>query len=90
MSWWGGPAQLDDATDIMRLVALNPLLFTMSGILTSLQQTFGRFFFYAISPLFYNLAIIISVYVFKHHLDIVGLGIGALVGALLQLLVAIL
>src|SRR3990167_1373085 len=85
-----GPTQLDEATDIMRLVALNPLLFTLSGILTSLQQTFGRFFFYAIAPLFYNLSIIVSVYVFKHHLGIVGLGIGALVGAFLQLLVAML
>jgi putative peptidoglycan lipid II flippase len=85
-----GPVQLNEATNIMRLIALNPLLFTMSGILTSVQQTFGRFFFYAIAPLFYNLSIIVSIYVFKHHVGIVGLGIGALIGALLQLLVALL
>src|SRR5205809_6221316 len=42
-----GPAQTHTAVMIMRIVALNPLLFTISGILTSLQQTFGRFFFYA-------------------------------------------
>jgi len=85
-----GPVQLSEATNIMRLVALNPLLFTMSGILTSVQQTFGRFFFYAIAPLFYNLSIIISIYIFKYHLGIVGLGIGALIGAILQLVVALL
>jgi putative peptidoglycan lipid II flippase len=82
------PEQLDQATTIMRLLALNPLLFTLSGIITSVQQTFGRFFFYAIAPLFYNLAIILSIYVFKDHLGIIGLGIGALVGAFAQLLVA--
>lgn len=78
----------DQAVTIMRLVALNPLLFTLSGVLTSVQQTFGRFFFFAVAPLFYNLAIILSVYIFKHNIGIIGLGIGALVGAILQLLVA--
>lgn len=82
------PHQLDQATTIMRLIALNPLLFTLSGIITSVQQTFGRFFFYAIAPLFYNLSIILSVYIFKDHLGVVGLGLGALFGAGLQLLVA--
>lgn len=79
---------LHDAVLIMRFFALNPLLFTLSGIITSVQQTFGRFFFFAIAPLFYNLCIILSVYIFKHNMGIVGLGIGALVGALLQLLIA--
>ena len=79
---------LQDAVMIMRLIALNPLLFTLSGIITSVQQTFGRFFFFAIAPLFYNLSIIASVYLFKHSMGIVGLGYGALFGAILQLLVA--
>jgi putative peptidoglycan lipid II flippase len=62
------PTQLNQATQIMRLIALNPLLFTLSGILTSVQQTFGRFFFFAIAPLFYNMSIILSVYIFKYQL----------------------
>lgn len=83
------PEHLGQATDIMRLLALNPLLFTLSGVLTSVQQTFGRFFFYAIAPLVYNLAIIVSVYVFQgSSLGIVGLGYGALAGGVLQLLVS--
>lgn len=79
---------LHQAVVIMRLIAINPLLFTLSGVLTSAQQTFGRFFFFAAAPLFYNLAIILSVYIFKHNIGIIGLGIGALAGAVLQLLVA--
>jgi len=69
----------------MRFLALNPLLFTISGVLTATQQTMGRFFFYAVAPLAYNLSIIASIYVFKHNIGLVGLGIGALVGAVLQL-----
>lgn len=79
---------LAEAVTIMRIIAFNPLLFTMSGIITSVQQTFGRFFFYAVSPLFYNLAIIVSIYAFKDSIGVVGLGIGAVIGAVIQLMIA--
>lgn len=79
------PEQMHTAVTIMRIIALNPLLFTISGILTSLQQTYGRFFFYAMAPIVYNISIILSVYAFKNNLGLVGLGIGALIGAILQL-----
>lgn len=82
------PEQADNTTTLMRLLALNPFLFTVSGILASAQQTLGRFFFFAIAPLSYNLSIIISIYIFKDtSIGIVGLGIGAFIGAVLQLLV---
>lgn len=93
-----GPQQLHDAVVIMRFLALNPLLFTISGILMASQQTLGRFFFYAIAPLFYNGSIILSAIIFSEvpphnggpgHLGIVGLGLGALIGALLQLVVVL-
>ncbi len=80
------PEQLHNAAIIMRLIAFNPLLFAISGILTSVQQTMGRFFFFAIGPLIYNLSIIGSVLIFRHNLGLLGLGIGALIGAILQLM----
>lgn len=83
------PEQLNTAATIMRLLAFNPLLFTISGIVTSVQQTMGRFFFYAVAPLFYNLTIIISIYAFKHSIGLVGLGIGALAGGIIQLVIVL-
>lgn len=83
------PEQLDNAVTIMRLISLNPLFFTIAGILMSVQQTVGRFFFYAVAPLFYSIAIIISIFVFRNNIGIIGLGIGAAVGAFLQLIVAV-
>lgn len=77
--------QLHNAATIMRLIAFNPFLFTISAIFMSVQQSFGRFFFYALAPIFYNLAIIASIFIFKDSIGLIGLGIGALVGALLQL-----
>ena len=90
------PQQLHNAVVIMRYISFNPLFFAISGILVSVQQTLGRFFFYAIAPLFYNLAIMISALVFSlapghnggpGHLGLAGLGVGALIGAVLQLIV---
>jgi putative peptidoglycan lipid II flippase len=83
------PQQLHNAVIIMRLIAFNPLLFTIAGIITSVQQTFGRFFFYAIAPLVYNMSIIASIFIFKDSLGLVGLGVGALIGSFLQLLIAL-
>jgi putative peptidoglycan lipid II flippase len=88
--------QINTAATIMRLIAFNPLLFTLSGILTAIQQTVGRFFFFAIAPFFYNGSIIVAALIFSTvdgknggpgGLGLVGLGIGALIGAILQLLV---
>mgnify|MGYP001104493483 FL=1 len=79
------PEQLANATAILRLIAFNPLFFTLSGILTSTQQVFGRFFFFAITPIVYNLSIIASIFIFESSLGLVGLGVGALMGGILQL-----
>ena len=84
------PEQFQAAVTIMQLIALNPLFFAVGGIISALQQTYGRFFFYAISSLFYNLAIIASIFIFKESLGVVGLGVGALIGGILQLFVTIL
>ena len=82
------PEQLSNATAILRLIAFNPLFFTLSGILTSTQQVFGRFFFFAITPIVYNLSIILSIFIFENSLGLVGLGVGALAGGILQLATA--
>lgn len=82
------PDHFNEAVKIMRLIAFNPLLFTLSGIITTIQQAFGRFFFFAVAPLFYNLAIIASIFLFRDSLGIVGLGVGALVGGIIQLGIA--
>ncbi len=81
------PEHLHNAVIIMRFISFNPMLFAISGVLASAQQVFGRFFFYAIAPLFYNLSIIFAALIFKDNIGLIGLGIGALIGAVLQLLV---
>ncbi|MEO5628075.1 MAG: lipid II flippase MurJ [Candidatus Saccharimonadales bacterium] len=83
------PEQLNNAATIMRLIALNPMLFAISGVLTSVQQTYGRFVFYALAPIGYNLAIIVSIFAFRNNIGLIGLGVGALIGAVLQLIIVL-
>jgi len=91
------PEQAANAAAILRLIAFNPFFFTISGILTSTQQVFGRFFFFAITPVIYNVCILVSAVVFSTvgensggpgGLGLVGLGVGGLIGGLMQMIVA--
>lgn len=83
------PEKFDLAVTLMRLVAFNPLVFSISSVLTTIQQANGRFFFYALAPLFYNVCIIASIFVFQDSMGIKGVGIGVIVGSLLQLAVVL-
>lgn len=83
------PEQKHNVAVMMRILAFNPLIFSVSGVISAAQQVYGRFFFYAIAPLFYNLAIIVALFVFRDNIGIIGLAIGAVVGAVLQLLVVL-
>jgi len=77
------------AISMMRIIAINPFLFSISSVLTSVQQAMGRFFFYALAPAVYNLAIIVGIIYFAPEYGIMGVVYGVVIGSMLQLLVAI-
>jgi putative peptidoglycan lipid II flippase len=79
------PEQLDLSVAIMRIVSVNIFLFAVSTVLSTVQQSVGRFFFFAVAPLFYNASIIASIYIFGDKYGIVGLSLGVAIGAILQL-----
>lgn len=81
------PQQLELSVSIMRIVSVNVFIFSISTILSTVQQAVGRFFFIAIAPLFYNTSIIASIFIFGDSLGIVGLSLGVALGSILQLLV---
>jgi putative peptidoglycan lipid II flippase len=72
----------------MRIIAVNPFLFSISTVLTTAQQSVGRFFFFAAAPLIYNTSIIVGILLFKDDLGIMAPAVGVAIGALLQLFVA--
>ena len=60
------------AIAMMRVIAINPFLFAIATVLASMQQAVGRFVFFSIAPLFYNIGIIIGVLFFTNGINILG------------------
>ncbi len=94
LEYFVAPGLSDEATAqavaMMRIIALNPFLFSISSVLTSVQQATGRFFFFAMAPSVYNLGIIFGILALAPRFGIEGVAYGVLVGSVAQLLVAIL
>lgn len=86
------------AVAMMRIIAVNPFLFAISTVLTSIQQSIGRFVYYALAPVFYNIGIIIGIKYFANGVNlfgwqifeggIMGVALGVAFGAMLQLIVS--
>ena len=87
------------AINMTRVIAINPFLFSIATVLTSIQQAVGRFVFYAVAPAIYNIGIIIGITWFTGGINIfgiqifeggiMGVALGVILGAVLQLIVAL-
>lgn len=87
------------AINMMRVIAINPFLFSISTVISSMQQAVGRFVFYSLAPALYNIGILIGITVFTGGIDIfgihifdggiMGVALGVVFGAVLQLTVSI-
>lgn len=87
------------AINMTRVIAINPFLFSIATVLTSMQQAVGRFVFYAFAPAIYNIGIIIGITWFTGGINlfgvqifdggIMGVALGVILGAVMQLIVAL-
>ena len=85
------------AVSMMRVIAINPFLFAIATVLSSMQQAVNRFTFYALAPAIYNVGIIIGalfftngITLFGHRIfdgGIMGVALGVALGSILQLIV---
>jgi len=74
---------------LTRILLLSPILLGISNLFGSITQTFRRFFVYALSPVFYNIGIIVGMLFFYPVWGISGLVWGVVLGALLHLSIQI-
>ncbi|MBR1874927.1 murein biosynthesis integral membrane protein MurJ [Candidatus Saccharibacteria bacterium] len=87
------------AINMMRVIAINPFLFSIATVLSSMQQAVGRFVFYSLAPALYNVGILIGITVFTGGINIfgfqlfeggiMGVALGVVFGAVLQVLVSL-
>lgn len=86
------------ATSMMRVIAVNPFLFAIATVIASIQQAVGRFTFFALAPILYNIGIIIGITVFTGGITIfgvqvfeggiMGVALGVVLGSIMQLVVS--
>ena len=87
------------AINMTRVIAINPFLFSIATVFTSMQQAVGRFVFYAFAPAIYNIGIIIGITWFTGGINlfgvqlfeggIMGVALGVILGAIMQLVVSL-
>jgi len=77
------------ATNLSRIMFLSPLFLGISGILGGILQSFKRFFVYSLSPILYNLGIIIGALYFTDKWGVYGLAWGVVIGAALHMAIQI-
>ena len=83
---------------MMRVIAVNPFIFAIAAVIASIQQAVGRFTFYALAPVMYNVGIIIGIFWFTQGINIfgwqvfdggiMGVALGVVLGSFLQLIIS--
>ena len=86
------------AVSMMRVIAINPFLFAIATVIASIQQAVGRFTFYTLAPMIYNIGIIIGAMYFTDGITIfgyeifsggiMGVALGVALGSVMQLIVS--
>lgn len=74
---------------LARILLVQPIILGISGIVTSTSQVHHRFVLYALSPVLYNLGIILGTVVLYPLYGLPGIGIGVLIGAIANVLIHI-
>lgn len=78
---------LNQVIDLSRILLLSPILLGLSNFFTSIIQVNQKFFIYALSPLLYNIGIIIGIIFLYPVWGLRGLVLGVILGAVLHLVI---
>ncbi|MBI2459642.1 MAG: murein biosynthesis integral membrane protein MurJ [Parcubacteria group bacterium] len=81
--------KLDLTVSLSRVMFLSPIFLGISSVFGGILQSFKRFFVYSMSPIFYNIGIIIGVLYFTPLWGIYGLAWGVALGAAAHMAVQI-
>ena len=72
-----------------RIMLLSPILIGLSNLIGTVTQLFRNFLVFSLSPVFYNVGILLGVIFLYPKLGVYGLSIGVVVGALMHFLIQV-
>jgi len=81
--------KMDLTIGLSRIMFLSPIFLGISSVFGGILQSFKRFFVYSMSPIFYNIGIIIGALYFVPAWGIYGLAWGVVLGAAAHMAVQI-
>lgn len=81
------PSEQASVAALSRILLVSTFLLGLSNVFSSVTQAFRRFFAYALSPILYNVGIIIGIIVFLPRFGLLGLAFGVVIGAFFHLAV---
>jgi len=74
-------------TQLLQLLSMNMLMFSLSNVFAGVLQSFKRFLAVSVAPIIYNLGIIAGILCLAPKYGAAGVAYGAIAGAFLHLLV---
>ncbi|PLX28770.1 murein biosynthesis integral membrane protein MurJ [Candidatus Parcubacteria bacterium] len=74
---------------LTRIMFLSPILLGISSVISGVLQSFRAFLVYSLTPIMYNLGIIIGITILVPMFGIRGLAYGVILGALLHLIIQV-
>ncbi len=77
------------AVNLTRIMFLSPFFLGISSVFGGILQSFKKFFVYSLSPIMYNIGIIVGVLYFVPLWGIYGLAWGVVLGALMHMLIQV-
>lgn len=86
---FAGSVSFSDLVSLTRILLLSPIFLGFSNLLASITQIHRRFFVYAVSPVLYNIGIIVGIVMLYPLFGLKGLGMGVALGAILHFAIQI-
>ncbi len=80
-----GEAARAELISLSRVLLLSPILLGLSNLFGSVTQSLSRFLVFALTPVLYNLGIILGILFFYPTYGLVGLTFGVILGAFLHM-----
>lgn len=81
------PDAQDEFVFLSRILLLSPFFLGFSNLLGSITQASKKFFVFAVSPVMYNLGIILGIFLFAPRFGVRGIVAGVILGAMLHLVI---
>lgn len=84
-----GPEKQRLTANLTRIMFLSPLFLGISSVFGGILQSFKRFFVYSLSPIMYNVGIIVGALYFVPLWGVYGLAWGVVLGAFLHMIIQV-